>query len=189
VAGRQRHAVDIAGIPRRNDVAPGVRVVFQAVHELADLVDQASVRGFPAPPLLAVDRAEIAIFVGPFVPDANTVGFQVGNIGVALQEPEQLVHDGFEMELLGRRHREALGEVEAHLVAEDGARAGAGAVGLVVPVVEHVAHEIEVLLHGSEMPKRIRCRILHAANLRGVPRSECAQENAPGAGGCAGRQL
>jgi hypothetical protein len=38
-----------------------------------------------------------------------------------------------------------------------------------VPVVKHVAHEIEVLLHGSEMPKRIRCRILHAANLRGVP--------------------
>ena len=51
------------------------------------------------------------------------------------------------MQLLGRHHRETFGEIEAHLPTENGTRAGAGAVGFVLPVVEHVTHEVEVLLH------------------------------------------
>ncbi|MPN36795.1 hypothetical protein SDC9_184306 [bioreactor metagenome] len=80
VAGRQRHLVDVAGVPGGNDVAARIRVVLQAVHELRDLVDQAAVRGFPAPPLLAVDRAEVAVLVGPFVPDADPVLLQPANV-------------------------------------------------------------------------------------------------------------
>jgi hypothetical protein len=38
-------------------------------------------------------------------------------------------------------------QVEAHLPAEDGQRAGAGAVAFRVSVLEHVAHQVEVLLH------------------------------------------
>ena len=40
------------------------------------------------------------------------------------------------------------GQVEPHLVAEDAQRAGAGAVGLLDPVLEDVPEEVEVLPHG-----------------------------------------
>ncbi len=48
-----------------------------------DLVDGRAVRCRPAPPLLAIDRAEIAVSVGPLIPDRNTVFFQVFDIGIA----------------------------------------------------------------------------------------------------------
>jgi hypothetical protein len=147
MAGRQRHAVHVARIPGRYDMAARVRVVLQAIHQLADLVNQALIGGFPAPPLLAIDRAEIAIFIGPFVPYADTICLQIVDVGVALQEPQQFMNDGFQVQLLGCHHRKTMGEVEAHLPAEDRAGASAGAVGFVVPVGEYVAHEVEVLLH------------------------------------------
>jgi hypothetical protein len=79
----------------------------------------------------AIDRPEIAVFVGPFVPDRNAVFLEIGDIGLALQEPQQLVDDRLEMQLLGREDRKALGQIETHLIAEDRARAGAGAVAAV----------------------------------------------------------
>src|SRR2546423_11160200 len=51
------------------------------------------------------------------------------------------------MDFLGGQQREAGCQVESHLPAEGGQRAGARAVGLPVTVLEHVAHEIEILLH------------------------------------------
>ena len=52
------------------------------------------------------------------------------------------------MELFGGEQGEALGEVEAHLVAEYGTGADAGTVGFVGAVAEDVLHEVEVGLHG-----------------------------------------
>ena len=43
---------------------------------------------------------------------------QVAGIGIAAQEPEQLVQDGAQMQLLGGDQRETRCQVEAHLVAE-----------------------------------------------------------------------
>ena len=54
------------------------------------------------------------------------------------------------MDLLRRHEREAVGEVEAHLVAEDAERPGPGAVALLGPVVEHALEEIEVLPHAAD---------------------------------------
>ncbi len=42
---------------------------------------------------------------------------------------------------LGRHDREAVGEIEAHLVSEDGARAGAGAVTAIAAGLQHMAKE------------------------------------------------
>ena len=55
------------------------------------------------------------------------------------------------MHLLGGHQREALGEVEAHLVAEHAAGAGAGAVGLLDSLVEDPSEEVEVGLHGDKL--------------------------------------
>lgn len=53
------------------------------------------------------------------------------------------------MQLLGGEHGEAIGEVEAHLVAEYGQRARTRAVGFLMAVIEHVLHQVEILFHAS----------------------------------------
>jgi hypothetical protein len=49
---------------------------------------------------------------------------------------------------LGGNQGEAVFEVETELVSEDAACAGAGAVILDGPVVEHVLEEVEIGFHG-----------------------------------------
>src|SRR3546814_4430562 len=88
------------------------------VEDQGDLVDVAAVRRRPGAPLRAIDRAQLALRVGPVVPDADAVALQVGDVGVALEEPQQFVDDRFQVQLLGGQQREALGQVEAHLVAD-----------------------------------------------------------------------
>ncbi len=148
VAGGQRHFVDEGGVPGGYDEAAAVGVAFDLLDNVGDLVDMPAVGGGPGAPLVAVYGAEVAVFVGPFVPDGDVVFFQVADVGVAFEKPKELVDDGAQVELFGGEQGEALGEVETHLVAEYGTGAGAGAVGLVGAVAEDVLHEVEVGLHG-----------------------------------------
>ena len=76
---------------------------------------------------------------------------QVGDVGLAAQEPQQLVDDRAQVQLLGGDQRKALRQVEAHLPAEHAAGAGAGAVGFFAAVLEHVLQQVEVLLHRREV--------------------------------------
>ena len=46
---------------------------------------------------MAVDGAQLAVFVGPFVPNAHAVVLQILHVRTALQEPKQFVDDGFQM--------------------------------------------------------------------------------------------
>src|SRR6185437_1235258 len=101
----------------------------------------------PAAPLLAVHRAEVAVLIGPLVPDAHLVILEVTDVGIALQEPQQLVDDRAQVQLLGGDQREAVVEVEAHLPAEHAAGAGTGAVALLRAVFEHVREQVQVGLH------------------------------------------
>ncbi len=109
-----------------------------------DLVDGAAVRRRPGPPLHAVHRAEVTVRRRPLVPDRHAVLLQPADVAVAAQEPQQLVGDRPEVHPLGRDQREALPQVEAQLVPEDAARAGAGAVGTARPGLQHVAEQVFV---------------------------------------------
>jgi hypothetical protein len=51
------------------------------------------------------------------------------------------------MQLFSRDQREAFLQIKPHLIAENGTRTGAGAIGLGGAMVIHMAHEIEVLAH------------------------------------------
>ena len=51
------------------------------------------------------------------------------------------------MQLLRRDERKALAEIEAHLMAEDGNRAGSGPVVLADALVQDAADEIVIGLH------------------------------------------
>ena len=148
MAGRQRHLVDIGGVPRRHDEPARIGVLADAGDDIGDLVDGAAVARRPRAPLRAIDRAEIALLIGPFVPDGYAMVAQILDIGVAAQEPQQLMDDGAQMQLLGGDQRKTAREIEAHLMAEDRKRAGSGAVVLADAVVAHMAHEVEILLHG-----------------------------------------
>ena len=148
MAGHQRHFVQVSHVPRRDNDAPRIRVFFQHIDDLRDLIDVPAIGRGPRAPLIAVDRAEVAVLVGPLVPDAHAVVFQVLNIGVALQKPQQLMNDGFEMHFLGGQQRKAGVQIKAQLRAEHAYRAGAGAVAFLRAVVEHVLQKINVLAHG-----------------------------------------
>ena len=67
---------------------------------------------------MAVDGTQIAVGIGPFVPDRHAVVAQVAHIGVAGKKPEQLVNDRLGVNLLRGQQRKAGGEVHAQLVAE-----------------------------------------------------------------------
>src|SRR3984957_1796198 len=58
------------------------------------------------------------------------------------------MHDRFQRQLLGGQHRKSGAEVEAHLTAEDGQRAGAGAVLLFRAVRENPFEQVVILVHG-----------------------------------------
>ena len=96
-------------------------------------------------------RTEFAAFIGPLVPDAHAIFLKVGDIGVALQEPQQLVDDRAQVELFGGQAWEALTEIVANLTAEDGVRAGAGTIQAFLAVLEDIAKEIEVGFHADTL--------------------------------------
>ena len=75
-----------------------------------------------------VDRSEIAFRVGPLVPDGDAVFAEVADIGVPFQEPEQLVDNRFEMDLLGGQERKSIAERNADLGTKNGDGSGSGAV-------------------------------------------------------------
>src|SRR6185503_1737866 len=145
VAGRQRHAIDVCRVPGRNDMAARIRPGGDVPDEVLDLVDFPPIGRAPVAPLVAVDRAELALVVGPFVPDRDAALLQPFHVGVAAQEPEQLVGDRLEVQLLGGEQGEAVAQVEAQLAAEHRQRAGAGAVGLARAARKHFAQQVEVL--------------------------------------------
>ena len=142
VAGGQVHVLEVAHVPCVDDDAPAVGVVPDGVDDLLYLVYVASLVVGPRAPLVAVDVSEVAIRVGPLVPDAHAVVLQVLDIGVAIEEPEQLVDDGLEVQLLGGEAGEALLEVEPHLVAKHTDGACARAVALLYTLREDAVEQV-----------------------------------------------
>ncbi|MNF38376.1 hypothetical protein D3C84_193210 [compost metagenome] len=183
MARRQSHLLDQCRVPRRDDQPARIGVALDHRDQLGDLVDRLAVGRRPVAPLVAVHRAEVAVGVGPLVPDAHAVVLQVLDVGVALEEPQQLVDDRFQVALLGGDQREAGGQVEAHLVAEHAVGAGAGAVGLEGAGLAHQAHQVEVLFHrglgGTERGGMVR---VDPPLLKGQRSGRGFRLRAPGAG-------
>src|SRR5437899_2601586 len=88
----------------------------------------------------------LAVLVGPLVPDRHAALLQPAHIGFAAQEPQQLVDDRLQVQLLGGEQREAVLEREAHLAAEHRERAGPGAVRLAGAALEQLLQQVEILL-------------------------------------------
>ena len=97
---------------------------------------------------MAVNRAEIAVFIGPFIPDGYAIVFEIFDVCITVQKPEELMDDGTQVAFFGGNERDAFREIKAHLAAENAERSRAGAVFLFCAVFQHVLHKIEILFHG-----------------------------------------
>ncbi len=147
MTGRQRHPLDFADVPGRHDDAPGIGIGAQQIQRRADLVDVLTGWSRPRSPLYTVDRPEFACITCPFVPDGDSVLVQPTDIGIAAQKPQQLVGYRFEMDFLGSEQRETGRQIIAHLLAEQAAGSGAGAVGFGRTRFEHEAQQVLVWRH------------------------------------------
>lgn len=96
---------------------------------------------------MSIDGSEVAIFVGPLVPNSHSMLLQIVHIGVSLEEPEELVDDGLGVQLFGCEQGETLFEVKGHLMTEDADGASASAVVAAVAFGEDAVGQIEILFH------------------------------------------
>src|SRR4029077_7251027 len=104
------------------------RVAFDLIDHAADLIDVRAICRRPGAPLVSVDWPEVSVRVGPLVPDGDLVLVQEANVRIPSEKPKQLVDDRAKVQLLCGQQRKPVAEVEAHLVAKDAERSGAGAV-------------------------------------------------------------
>ena len=100
--------VEVADVPGADQVPARVGVGLDRLDHPGDLVDVPAVGRRPGPPLVAVDRAELAVGVGPLVPDRDAVARAASLTFVdALEEPQQLRDHRAGVQLLGGEQREA----------------------------------------------------------------------------------
>ncbi len=147
MTGRQFHALDVRHVPGRDDEPARIRVALDLADEPGDLIVGLAVGTGPRAPLLAIDRAEIAIGVGPFIPDGNAIGFEIADVGIAVQEPDQFMHDRFQMQTLGGDERKPGAQIEPDLPAEQRAHASSGAVAFSDAAFQRFTEEIEIGAH------------------------------------------
>ena len=86
---RQRHFFDLTHIPGRHHKTSRVRIRFDLLQHPADLINVSSVGSGPGAPLIAVNGTQVAVFVGPLVPDRHTIFVERMNVRITFQKPEQ----------------------------------------------------------------------------------------------------
>src|SRR5215207_10417663 len=148
MARRKRHALDIGRVPGRHNEPAGIRIAPQGRDDQGELIDRRAVGRGPGSPLRSIDRTQIAIGIGPFIPDADAMFLKKGGVGIAADEPQKLIDDGTDVEALGGDDRKTGSKIESHLMAENRSGSGAGAVGLGRALIQRLLHEIEILSHG-----------------------------------------
>src|SRR3954452_927197 len=126
MTGRQRHLRQLGHVPSAHDQPPRVRLRANLLDHFADLINCLALPTGPRAPLATVNRPQLALGICPLVPNCYAMYVEIANIGFAAEEPQQFVDDRLEMHLLRRDEREALCQIETHLVSEDAAGAGAG---------------------------------------------------------------
>ena len=115
-------------IPGRDDVTARMWIFPDVLQQLRHLVYVPAIRCYPVTPLRAINWSKLPFVVGPFVPNGYAVCFQVGDIRVTPEKPQQFVDDGAQMQFLGGNGGETLVQVETKLVAKQADRPGSSAV-------------------------------------------------------------
>ena len=122
-----------ARIPCCHNVTTTVRVALDAVDYLLNLVDAFVV---PVAPLCAINRAEVAVSVSPFIPNRNFMVVQIFDVCVAGNEPQQLINYRLQMYFFRSDKREAFREAKPHLMPENADGSGACTVAFLHSLVK-----------------------------------------------------
>lgn len=85
MAGSQGHHGNLGDIPGADDEPPAVGVGSDLVEDQADLIDVPAIGRGPGTPLTAVDRAQIARFIRPLIPDRHAVVVEIPDVGIPLR--------------------------------------------------------------------------------------------------------
>jgi hypothetical protein len=151
VARRERHSRHVGRVPGAHNQPARIRIRADGFDDFADLIDALARRCGPRPPLFAINRAKLAFVISPFIPDGNMILVEILNVRLTAQKPQQLVNNRSQVKLFRRHERKPIGQVEPHLIAENTACAGAGAVALGNAVIEDVLQQVEILLHVTRL--------------------------------------
>ena len=100
--GRQALIGQILNVPGVEKNASTLRTIPEALEHVVNLINLATVSGWPLNPLSTVERTQITRVSRPFVPNRNPIFTQPLGVGVATQKPNQLINDTFKVHLLRR---------------------------------------------------------------------------------------
>jgi len=145
MAGRKCHVVNLVYVPRRHYVSTRIGVGADRLEHVGDLVDASTVQTRPTAPLRTVHWPEIAVLVGPLVPDLDAVFLKPADVCLSAQEPQQLVDDCVVVDLLAGDEGKPLGQIKTDLSTKHAFRAGAGSISFFSAMYKHVFEEIFVL--------------------------------------------
>ena len=117
-------------------------------------------------PVTAIGGFEIAIGIGPRVPDFRVLA-EVADVVFAGEIPQQLTEHGRPVHFFGRQQGITLREIDRVMRAKPGNRVDARAALLARAPFEDKPHQIQVLFHVGNVAGKA------------VPGSECPKRNAP----------
>jgi hypothetical protein len=95
MTGRQGHIGNIDRVPGRHNEPAGMWIALYLHDDIRNLVDGLAIGAWPRSPLMAVNRAKVAIFIGPFIPNPHPMITQVANVGITGQKPQQFMDNRF----------------------------------------------------------------------------------------------
>lgn len=139
--------MEFPGVPGGDNKASAVGIFFDVLDNAFDLVDRVAVWCFPVSPLRAINAAEVAVFIRPFIPDRNVVFAQIADVCVTFKEPEEFVDDGAEVEFFCGEKRESLIQIKSFLGAKDRIGAGAGAIAFESSFFQNESKKAVILFH------------------------------------------
>ena len=127
-------------------------MVLDQIEHIADLIDGAigiiRRRRRPAAPLRTIHGAQIAVLIGPFIPNMHIVFLQPTHVRGPLQEPQQLIGESLEKHRFRGEQRKILAQVESHLLTEQADGARARAIGLQRALRQNTTYQI-LIRHGN----------------------------------------
>ena len=83
MARRQSHLVNQTDVPRANNQTTAVGIGFNLPDDVGNLVDMPTIGRGSTAPLNTVNRTQIAVFIGPFVPNRDLIVMQVLDVARA----------------------------------------------------------------------------------------------------------
>ena len=100
---------------------------------------------------MAVNRPELAVRAGPLIPNGNAVVLEILYVGIAGNKPQKLIDYRLKMNFLGRKQGEAIGQIEAHLMAENTLCAHTGAIMLDGTFIHYFLQKVKILFHQRKL--------------------------------------